>query len=202
MLVGGAAGPPRTAPGIGRRPTPGTHPNARRSPRGRRPPPPTPAAGPQQLRQLNAAWLSMRVRLPRNAIDSSRARTLIRIGVAWLPQADQREVTTCRPRGRRSRRSAVGDGQRDDRAPAEVVAAGLAGGGPLDGAGPPAAAVTRSPPEQFGPVGQRLAALADAGLYGQVARNGSCRVAAGQGRTDEPLCGRPEPLLPDPGQVL
>ena len=137
MLVGGAAGPPRTAPGIGRRPTPGTHPNARRSPRGRRPPPPTPAAGPQQLRQLNAAWLSMRVRLPRNAIDSSRARTLIRIGVAWLPQADQREVTTCRPRGRRSRRSAVGDGQRDDRAPAEVVAAGLAGGGPLDGAGPP-----------------------------------------------------------------
>jgi hypothetical protein len=45
----------------------------------------------------------------------------------------------------------------------------------------PAAAVTRSPPEQFGPVGQRLAALADAGLNGQVARNGSCRVAAGQG---------------------
>jgi len=34
----------------------------------------------------------------------------------------------------------------DDRAPAEVVAAGLAGGGPLDGAVRPAAAVTRSPP--------------------------------------------------------
>jgi hypothetical protein len=45
----------------------------------------------------------------------------------------------------------------------------------------PAAAVTRSPPEQFGPVGQRLAALADAGLNGQVARNGSCGVTAGQG---------------------
>jgi Thiamine pyrophosphate enzyme, C-terminal TPP binding domain len=183
----GAAGPARTAPGIGRGPTPGTHPNARRSPRGRRPPPPTPAADPQQLRQLNAAWLSMRVRLPRNAIDSSRARTLTRIGVAWLPRADQREVTTCR---RAAEGSAVGDGQRDDRAPAEVVAAGLAGGVRSTVPVRPAATVTRSPPEQFGPVGQRLAALAVAGLNGQVARTGSCRVAAGQEPDGRTVMGR------------
>jgi hypothetical protein len=67
----------------------------------------------------------------------------------------------------------------------------------------PAAAVTGSPPEQFGPVRQRLAVLADAGLHGQVARNRPCRVPLVRGRTDEPLWGgRAEPLLPDPVQVL
>jgi hypothetical protein len=54
----------------------------------------------------------------------------------------------------------------------------------------PAAAVTGSPPEQFGPVGQRLAALADAGLHGQVARTGPCRVAAGQGPDGRTVMGR------------
>jgi hypothetical protein len=196
----GAAGPARTAPGIGRGPTPGTHPNARRSPRGRRPPPPTPAAGPQQLRQLNAAWLSMRVRLPRNAIDSSRARTLTRIGVAWLPQADQREVTTCR---RAAEGSAVGDGQRDDRAPAEVVAAGLAGGvrstcrsarRPRSRGHPPSSSA------------QWVSASRPSRTPGSTGRSHETAPAAlplVRGRTDEPLCGgRPEPLLPDPGQAL
>jgi hypothetical protein len=190
VLVGGRLVQPEQLPGIGRGPTPGTHPNARRSPRGRRPPPPTPAAGPQQLRQLNAAWLSMRVRLPRNAIDSSRARTLTRIGVARLPQADQREVTTCRRRGRRSRRGAVGGGQRRS-------CPGRGGGGrPRRRRPARRCRSARRPrsrghlPEQFGPVGQRLAALTDAGLHGQVARTGPCRVAAGQGPDGRTVMGR------------
>ena len=186
----GAAGPARTAPGIGRGPTPGTCPSPRRSPRGRRRPPPTPAAGPQQLRQLNAAWFINAGPLPRNAIDSSRARTLTRIGVARRPQADQRAVTTGRRNGRRSRRGAVGGGQRRS-------CPGRGGGGrPRRRRPARRCRSARRPrsgghlPEQFGPGGQRLAALADAGLHGQVARTGPCRVAAGQGPDGRTVMGR------------
>jgi hypothetical protein len=67
----------------------------------------------------------------------------------------------------------------------------------------PAAAVTGSPPEQLGPVGQRLAALADAGPTGRSHEPAPAALPLVRGRTDEPLWGgRPEPLLPDPGQVL
>ena len=200
----GAAGPGLTAPGIGRGPTPGTHPNARRSPPGRRPPPPTPAAGPQQLRQLNAAWSSMRVRLPRNAIDSSRARTLNphRGGLAAPGRPARGHHMSppwqAQPQGRRGRRSAT------IVPPAQLVAAGLAGGGPLDGAGPPGGRghEVTSPSSSAQWVSASRPSRTP-GSTGMSQENRPCPLPRVRGRTDEPLWGgRPEPLLPDPGQVL
>lgn len=92
----------------------------------------------------------------------------------------------------------------DDRAPAEVVAAGLAGGGPLDGAGPPGGrghGVT-SPSSSA----QWVSASRPSRTPGSTGRShetAPAELPLVRGRTDEPLWGgRPEPFLPDPGQVL
>jgi hypothetical protein len=92
----------------------------------------------------------------------------------------------------------------DDRAPAEVVAAGLAGGGPLDGAGPPGGrghgVTSPSSSAQWVSASRPSRTPSSRGRSHETA---PAALPLVRGRTDEPLWGGwPEPLLPDPGQVL